>query len=255
MNTAQILFALIKRELLEHNSIVRVPLALLFMALLIKLSMVFGGLSVDLELPTQFGLDPLIDGSINAVLLRGASIMNYIIIVVMYVVSVFYSLSCLHHERQDQSVLFWRSLPLSDSVTVASKLSVALILIPLIIIVCQLIVAFIFLLDDSIHYLTQYYGATLAALPKLILWSLLPAVTWCMLCSAIAKRNPFLLAFLSPLLLIVVDYLFFDAAIDQTLAINRLVGVQSDSFGLLLWGIVFSIGFVGITIMKRSERI
>jgi ABC-2 type transport system permease protein len=47
-------------------------------------------------------------------------------------VSVFYCLDALHGERRDRSILFWKSLPVSDLTTVLSKASVPILILPLI---------------------------------------------------------------------------------------------------------------------------
>src|SRR3954470_3054484 len=48
------------------------------------------------------------------------------------VVSVFYSIDALYGERRDRSVLFWKSMPVSDTVTVLSKLTIPMLVLPLI---------------------------------------------------------------------------------------------------------------------------
>jgi len=47
------------------------------------------------------------------------------------IVVFFYLIDCLFTERRDRSILFWKSLPLSDTQTVLSKLAVALVVIPI----------------------------------------------------------------------------------------------------------------------------
>src|SRR5678815_2491086 len=42
------------------------------------------------------------------------------------IVVFFYLIDCLFTERRDRSILFWKSLPLSDTQTVLSKLAIAL---------------------------------------------------------------------------------------------------------------------------------
>src|ERR1700681_453664 len=57
----------------------------------------------------------------------------------MFIVGVFYCLDALHGERRDRSILFWKSLPVSDLTTVLSKVTIPLVVLPLIafaIIVC-----------------------------------------------------------------------------------------------------------------------
>src|SRR6202000_960981 len=43
-----------------------------------------------------------------------------------------YLLDCLYADRRDKSVLFWKSLPISDAATVLSKLAIAFLVIPLV---------------------------------------------------------------------------------------------------------------------------
>src|SRR2546423_11572068 len=49
-----------------------------------------------------------------------------------FIVAVFYCLDALHGERRERSILFWKSLPVSDFTTVLSKAVVALVVIPVI---------------------------------------------------------------------------------------------------------------------------
>jgi ABC-2 type transport system permease protein len=52
-------------------------------------------------------------------------------LIVMLIVLGFYLLDSLYSERKDRSILFWKSLPVSDAHTVASKALVALVVVPL----------------------------------------------------------------------------------------------------------------------------
>src|SRR3974377_454901 len=49
-----------------------------------------------------------------------------------FVVAVFYCLDALYGERRDRSILFWKSLPVSDSIVVLSKAAIPLAVVPLI---------------------------------------------------------------------------------------------------------------------------
>ena len=53
-------------------------------------------------------------------------------VLVMSIHSTWYLLDCLYAERRDRSILFWKSMPLSDTETVLSKLATALLVIPLV---------------------------------------------------------------------------------------------------------------------------
>src|SRR6266852_1942355 len=49
----------------------------------------------------------------------------------VFIVGVFYCLDALHGERRDRSILFWKSLPVSDRTTVLSKVTIPLVVLPL----------------------------------------------------------------------------------------------------------------------------
>ena len=54
-----------------------------------------------------------------------------LIMVTTFIVGVFYCLDALYGERRDRSILFWKSLPVSDLTTVLSKASIPLVILPL----------------------------------------------------------------------------------------------------------------------------
>jgi len=219
------------------------------------LSLSFGDLSLDIELPSELQLNERLEGVRSGLIARGLNLMNYIIMMTMFIVASFYALSCLFNERQDQSVLFWRSLPISDTMTVVSKMIIALVLVPLMVIVCQVIVAFIFFGTGAFDYLSFYFGGSLSLIFKAIVWSLLPTVAWCLFCSEVAKKNPFLLAFIAPILLWVVDRLFLSGVIGKNVMVNRWIGFDSYTSMPLITGLVISVACIGFAIVKRSQRI
>lgn len=139
-------------------------------------------------------------------------------VVVAFVVF-FYCLGSLYNDRNDRSVLFWKSLPVSDAMTVASKLTWALLLTQIISLVVGLLIGLglwvIIALSSSFagvpgagaiftaSHPFRVIGTMLATLPIYVLWSL-PAIGWLMLCSAWARRVPFLWAVLVPVLACIV---------------------------------------------------
>jgi ABC-2 type transport system permease protein len=50
---------------------------------------------------------------------------------VTFLVAVFYCLDALYGERRDRSILFWKSLPVSDITTVLSKASIPIVAVPI----------------------------------------------------------------------------------------------------------------------------
>ncbi|MGH8061847.1 MAG: ABC transporter permease [Pseudoxanthomonas sp.] len=127
----------------------------------------------------------------------------------------FYSLGSLYDDRRDRSILFWKSLPVSDTQMVLSKLAWALLLAPLLALATGLLTGLAFWLIAALAsmfngipgasgLLTHSHplsiiGNVLLAFPVQVLWSL-PAVGWLLLCSAWAKRFPFLWSVLIPFL-------------------------------------------------------
>ncbi len=136
-------------------------------------------------------------------------------LVVMAFVVFFYCLGSLYDDRRDRSVLFWKSMPASDTQTVLSKLAWALLLAPIIAIAIglligaglwatSLIVAAVNGLPAAGAVVTQSHplhvlSNILLIVPVYALWAF-PTVGWLMLCSAWAKRFPFLWAVMLPFL-------------------------------------------------------
>ena len=140
----------------------------------------------------------------------------------------FYLLGSLYDERRDRSVLFWKSMPVSDGQTVLSKVLMALLVGPLIAsaIAAAVMLAFgivlsVFIAFNGGNPFTLYWshlrpaligGSLLAWIPIYALWAL-PTAGWLMLCSAWARSKPFLWAVLVPVLagVLVSWFEFFDA--------------------------------------------
>ncbi|MGO4700437.1 hypothetical protein [Dyella sp. 2RAB6] len=139
------------------------------------------------------------------------SSMGLITIVLGFVVF-FYCLGSLYDDRRDRSVLFWKSLPLSNTSTVLSKVVSAVVLAPVIAVLVGIAVGLlqlvIFSLVLSFHGINMWELLTLAhplravaslisSIPVYALWAA-PAVGWLMLCSAWARSKPFLWAVAAP---------------------------------------------------------
>ncbi len=134
--------------------------------------------------------------------------------IVLGFVVFFYCLGTLYDERKDRSVLFWKSLPVSDRDTVLSKVASALIVAPTLAVGAAILTMFAFLFIISgfvlLHNGNPFeliwgpgsplkVAATLiACIPVYALWAL-PTVGWLMLCSAWSRSKPFLWAILLPL--------------------------------------------------------
>ena len=153
-------------------------------------------------------------------------------------VAIFYCLDALYGERRDRSVLFWKSMPVSDSTAVLSKMTIPLVILPVITFVVSLITQFIMLLTTS-AYLSMK-GQSAAALWNLpwfsmttgMLYHLItvhslyyaPIFGWLLLVSAWAKRLPFLWAFLPPAAIGVIEKIVFNESRFAAMLGSRLSG-------------------------------
>lgn len=136
------------------------------------------------------------------------------LLLVLPAVVFFYCLAALYDDRRDRSILFWKSLPMSDEQTVLSKVAVALVVAPLVTVVVGIASSLLLLvialgagaskginlvgpvLSNPAFYLSPLY--LLSLLPLYILWAL-PTVGWLLLVSSWARSKVFLWAVGIPL--------------------------------------------------------
>jgi ABC-2 type transport system permease protein len=169
----------------------------------------------------------------------------------VFVVVFFYLIDCLYAERRDRSILFWKSMPVSDAQVVLSKLAVALVVMPLAVLalatVTQLILSLIFwirfngtVLGDIVpaFSFSGWLGAMWASFVFSlggVLWYV-PVAGYLMIMSVWARRAVFLWAVLPPLGLMLIEKMFFNSEHVAKFVGRRLVGfvqemkVHSDQF-------------------------
>lgn len=140
-------------------------------------------------------------------------------------VLLFYCIEALQRERRDRSILFWKSLPVSDLITVAAKTAIPFVVLPLLTVALTVATHFIMLLVSSMvlagsglsvaAYWTQVSFVRMSFLLLYhvmtvhVLWSA-PIYGWLLLVSAWAPRAPFLWAVLPPLAIGVLEKLVFN---------------------------------------------
>lgn len=76
--------------------------------------------------------------------------------------AIFYSLDALQSERSDRSILFWKSLPVSDTTTVLSKMAVPMVLLPIVTFIVTIAADIIIFLIESIALLTHHVSVSSA---------------------------------------------------------------------------------------------
>jgi ABC-2 type transport system permease protein len=209
MNTAN---WLIRREFWENRAIWLIPAVL---GGLLILASLFGGYHV-------VGAEDLtaVRGVVQAGSLDGMMIVAAMFFVVMAIYSTWYLLDCLYADRKDRSILFWKSMPISDTATVMVKLGTALVLIPLVYFafsdVTTLLVAFIISvrahasLGSSIWRIDiwlQVQALWLYVIATTAIWYL-PIAGWLLAVSAWSKRAVILWSVLPPLALALAERVF-----------------------------------------------
>jgi ABC-2 type transport system permease protein len=212
----------VRRELWENRSLYVAPLAVAAVALLaFSLSSILGIWEKPLRLnPAR----PQIPYTLAAGLMMLTGI----------VVSVFYCVDALHGERRDRSILFWKSLPVSDLTTVLAKASIPLLILPLLIFAITVAMQWLMLLVSSAVVLVSgqsvselWTNLSFLRMSLLLLYHLLtahalwpaPIYCWLLLVSGWSRRATFLWAALPLVVIGGVEQLTF-----RTWHFARLVG-------------------------------
>jgi ABC-2 type transport system permease protein len=217
----------VRRELWENRSIYLAPLAVAAVALF---GFSLGAIAGIWEKPLR--LNPVqpqapYDFAAGLMMLTGI------------VVSVFYCLDALHGERRDRSILFWKSLPVSDATTVLAKASIPLVILPLLIFAITVAMQWLMLLLSSAVLLvsglsvaTLWTKLSFLRMSGLLLYHLLtahalwpaPIYCWLLLVSGWPRRATFLWAVLPLVAIAAVEQIAFHTWHFATLVGFRLIG-------------------------------
>ena len=162
----------------------------------------------------------------------------------VFIVGVFYCLDALHGERRDRSILFWKSLPVSDLTTVLSKSIIPLVVLPLLAFAIIVCVQVIMLLETSVvlifHGVSpattwayfpvfQNWLVLLYGLIAIALWHA-PIYGWLLLVSGWARRATFLWAVLPLLAVCILERIAFNTSHFASLVKYRLMGFAPGAF-------------------------
>ena len=175
------------------------------------LSQIFGQLK-DVDLTD-------LDKIANVALFTITGIFN----VALFFIVFFYLLGSLYDDRRDRSILFWKSLPISDAKTVASKLAAATVMAPLLFVfaialthMALMIIATFMVWNAGLGAWEYIWGPAdpldvwllmIGAYAVQALW-MLPVWGWLLLASAFAKSKPFLWAVVPPVMLAIMQSWF-----------------------------------------------
>src|SRR5712692_2810684 len=229
----------VRRELWENRSIYIAPL-------IVAAVQVFGFAISTIGLADRRRAVLLLDPAHQrAAIEQPYDLAAMMMIFTVFIVGVFYCLDALHGERRDRSILFWKSLPVSDLTTVLSKAIVPLAVLPLITFAIVVATQFIMLLISTAALLPSGLAATtwanfnlfqqslvlLYGLIVIALWHA-PIYGWALLVSGWARRATFLWAVLPPFAIGIFEKITFNTSYFASMLKNRLLGAGDTAFDL-----------------------
>jgi ABC-2 type transport system permease protein len=225
--TTQPLYWSVRRELWENRSIYIAPLAVAALTLFGFLIATLGRALSQSDLAVR-----------RAVFEEHYTFASLVVMGTTFIVGVFYCLDALYGERRDRSILFWKSMPVSDVTTVLSKAMIPLAVLPLLTFAITVAMQLIMVLLSSAAMLAS--GLSPAALWErlslsqlsLLLYHLVavhglyyaPIFAWLLLVSAWARRAPFLWAGLPLVVIGVVEKMAFNTSHFALMLGSRVAG-------------------------------
>ena len=208
----------VRRELLEYRSIYLAPIVVGALGLIGFWISVF-------HLPARLRGAVGVHVDVHSTIEAHYVIVALLLMIVDIVIAVFYSIDALYGERRDRSVLFWKSMPVSDLTTVLAKASIPILVLPIITSVVTIAVQFIMSVSNSAVLAASGMNAALPWVEVPILktaginfyhlvvfhglWYA-PFFGWFLLVSAWARRTPFLWAVVPPVVIGLVEKIAFN---------------------------------------------
>jgi ABC-2 type transport system permease protein len=229
----------VRRELWENRSLYLAPLIVAAVAL-------FGSfVQSAVGLTKKMRMLPTLDAAKqHSLLVTPYHTMAAVIMLTTFLVGLFYSLDALYGERRERSLLFWKSLPVSDRITVLSKASIPLVILPSIgFLLTQVTIVILLFLSTAMllghgmspaplwsalqpiqQPLIMAYGLSVH-----VLW-FAPIYAWLLLISAWARRTPLLWAVLPPFAIAMVEKIVFGTSYFPALLKYRVIGAMTEAF-------------------------
>jgi ABC-2 type transport system permease protein len=268
-----------RRELWENRSVYIAPL-------IVSGIILFGSFVTAFHLPGRRQNALLLDPARRrAAIELPYDIAAMMLIFTAFIVGVFYCLDALHGERRERSILFWKSLPVSDLTTVLSKATIPLLVLPLVSFAITVFTQFIMLLISTAALVPSGLAATtwanfnlfqqslvlLYGLAAIALWHA-PIYGWALLISGWVRRATFLYAVLPLLAIGFFEKLTFNTSYFAAMLKDRLLGFAPNAFAFTphavpeltpgkylstpgLWfGLIFAAIFIAAAIRLRRYR-
>jgi len=242
----------VRRELWENRSIYIAPLAVAVLFL-------FGFMISVMRLPGKMrsagALSPMQQMELSE---QPFALVALLLMGTTFIVSIFYCLDALYGERRDRSILFWKSLPVSDLTTVLSKASIPLVILPLLTFAITLVTQLIMMLISSAVLLgsglsvtafwnhLSFFQMSAILLNHLVgvhaLWYA-PIYGWMLLVSAWARRAPLLWATLPLFAIGILEKITFNTSYFAAMVGARFgPGEDNGSKAMSMWAMLGQLG-------------
>ena len=275
----------VRREIWENRSVYLAPLAVAAVVL-------FSCLAATMTMPRK--MRTLDAAKQYSAVVTPISMSPAPIMLATIIVGVFYCLDALYGDRRDRSILFFKSLPVSDRTTVLSKAAVPFVVLPAIAYVLGMAVQLVVLVATMLALVGRgvspailgqfafFQGLVIAfyGLAVHALWYA-PIYGWLLLVSAWAKRAPVLWALLPLLAISAVERIAFGSWHFMTMLQYRVGGAMQEAFRFTekppgeagdidrlsqldplnffsrpgLWaGLLFAAAFLALAVRLRQQR-
>ena len=199
-----------------------------------------------------------------------------------------YAHSCLFDDRKNREILFWRSMPVSETTVVLVKLGFLFFTAPIVLLVLNTVISLLVTVFGLVFF--TFKGVAISDMVQAVFshgaiftpfsifigsmfsgLALLPISGYILFCSAYARRSPAILSSLIPILLAAADKTF-SVVLGINLHINEIIGryfkflgeVFSSSgelslsmlhnTGNLMVAIAVGFAFIGAAIWLRNNR-
>lgn len=238
--TPQAFAWLLRRELWENRGLWLAPAAFAALIMLLLLGQVLFGGHVSLDLTDGDMHDAIHNASgakLASIMSLGLAFLAIPFFLIAQLMQFMYALDALYGERRDRSILFWKSMPVSDAQTVVSKFAVAsfAVFVPAVLatLATQLALAVAASIDlreypalvGHLWNPAAWASALFVLLYGMVVTTLwfLPVVAWCLLVSARAPRSPILWATLPPIAIALAERIVFHTHYFGSLIWSRLM--------------------------------
>ena len=233
----------LQRELWENRSLYIAPL-------LTAAVCMFGFMLTTIGMPHRRRATMLLDEAHrNATISQPYNGVAMMLLFISFVIAVFYCVDALYGERRDRSILFWKSLPVSDRTTVVAKAIVPMAILPAITFVTIVLTQFCMLMWSTLvlmpsgQALTTFRGFNIFGHSLILLYCMIamalwyaPIYGWFLLVSGWAKRATFLWAILPIFALGILDQMLTHGMYFATTMKYRLLGFAREAIDVKAHG-------------------